>query len=265
MSPITCNDFRDRLERALRGRPERTGTMALAWHEHLLSCAECRSLLEAEEALEELLSSLPDPRLPAHLVTRVLARLIAHRTASAKNGLDRLLELDHAPAAPADLAPRVLAGLDAARRAQRAGDRLDSLLQRVPSPTVPAGLSHRILSALEPARRPAPRLRLVPGGAWKRVAVAAVVLTMGLVAWRLVLGGPDQPSAPEPEFDADLIASLGVLERWPLLMSDDLDLLLAGIDPLEESLFEVEALGEEEVPTDTPLDSPPDGGEKEGG
>ena len=103
-----CRAFRERLASALSGSPQLT---ELSWHEHLLACSDCRALLDSEEALEELLASLPAPHLPADLNERVLARLARVR----ETGLDQLLDLDHSPDAPAGLSERVLEGVSRAR------------------------------------------------------------------------------------------------------------------------------------------------------
>ncbi|MEW6073425.1 MAG: hypothetical protein AB1726_12650 [Planctomycetota bacterium] len=269
MSPIPCEEFRDRLERALRGRPARPGSSPLAWHEHLLGCGACRALLAAEEALEELLGSLPEPQLPPHLAIRVLARLADSRAGESERDLDRLLDLDRAPAAPADLAPRVLAGLAAARRAEREEERLDRLLDRVPAPPVPPALAGRLLAALaaerEAARRPGRLLRFLARPPARRLAAAAVLVGLGLVAWRLVLGTPGRSGpgpADDPGREAELIAWLDVLEPWELLMSNDLDLTLAGIDPVDVTLAEA-AIGEVDAAS-PPDGEAPAGKEKEG-
>ena len=142
MNTWSCSGFRGALELALRGQAGQD-TTELAWHEHLLGCSECRELLESEEALEELLASLPEPRLPANLARRVLQRL--ERERSADDPLDELLESSPHPAAPAGLGARVLSNL----RAERVEQRLDDLLERVPAPEVPAELAARILERVE--------------------------------------------------------------------------------------------------------------------
>ena len=80
---LLCNDFRARLSVLLSGQRAAPEWAALAWHEHLHTCSECRDLLEAEEALEVLLETLPEPRLPRALCERVLERLAVERTAAA--------------------------------------------------------------------------------------------------------------------------------------------------------------------------------------
>ena len=142
-----CSEFRAQLERCLTGEPSPENLTSLGWHEHLLGCGSCRELLDAEEALEYLLASLPDPKLPQHLVPRVLERLRVTREEAnhAAARLDSLLEKAGAPdgaQVPANLAHAVLEGLA-----------LDRLLERVPVEPVPAGLSQRLLSALAPERR----------------------------------------------------------------------------------------------------------------
>ncbi len=54
MSAITCRTFRARLERALRGRPEQSEAASLAWHEHLLGCAESALEMTSEYAKERV-------------------------------------------------------------------------------------------------------------------------------------------------------------------------------------------------------------------
>lgn len=187
-----CIEFRTRLAQALAERP----VGELAWHEHVLTCADCRDLLDAEEALDELLASLPRPSLPPELARRVIARLAPERE------LDRLLDhalggsLHQAPpqlagellarlAAPRELAARereldqlldrvlgpgvaatarpelardVLARLESVREAARAERALDALLERVPPPQIPSELAPRTLRSLAPERAPAPVL-----------------------------------------------------------------------------------------------------------
>ena len=112
-----CRDFRSRLASLLSGRASSASFGELAWHEHLLGCADCRALVETEQALEELLASLPQPQLPPELAQRLLARL---EPARGDVALDLLLERGDAVAVPGALASRMLAKLDSARAAQRA-------------------------------------------------------------------------------------------------------------------------------------------------
>jgi hypothetical protein len=177
----SCREFRERLAVALRARtggassPEAATPhlSSLSWHEHLLACGDCRRLLAAEEALEILLASLPEPRLPRALARRVLARLESSRTAAQglptgelqtaqreAAALDALLELTGVEPAPPDLARNVLAGLSARRAAHAEAStdlRLDRLIDRLPAPEVPAGLSRTVLAALAGRRRALPR------------------------------------------------------------------------------------------------------------
>ncbi len=247
-----CDSFRRALERALRGAiydggyVGRGDTVAreLAWHEHLLGCAECQALLRSEEALEELLSSLPVPHLPPDLTRRVLRRLQRERTTPA-DGLDHLLDTPPLPAAPAGLEARVLRGLRASR-ATLADRRLDALLDRAPEPEVPPGLSERLLVALESGRRTSARSRFVllrGGRRW--AAAAAIVLTLGAgLAW---LRARDHEAKDTIGQVADeLLSQLEVLENWDALMSEDLDLYLASLDPVDWTLLELEAESEEE-------------------
>lgn len=208
MNPL-CTDFRARLARVLVERTSREAERfdgfagAVAWHEHVLTCGACRELLESEEALEDLLASLPLPSLPPELARRVLQRLQPTR---AELELDRLLDdaLDSndAFAAPPQLASDVLSRLrgarDVARLESKLESKLDALLARVPAPRARHGLSQRVLSALAPHRehveivarqvpaplaargpRPTPRPRL----SRPLLAAAAVLVLVGGGAW----------------------------------------------------------------------------------
>lgn len=230
MSTWSCTGFRSALEHALRGAKGKR-TAELAWHEHLLGCSECQELLQSEEALEELLASLPEPRLPDDLTRRVLLRLERERTAGAR--LDDLLDSSPLPAAPAGLGERVLSSL----RAERQEQGLDDLLDRAPAPQVPAALASSVLAGLEAERHEVPRttLRLLRGGRpWVGLAAAAVVVVALGVLWRR---GDEEAVV----VDEAVLANLEVLENWDALMSDDLDLYLASLDPVDWTLLELEA------------------------
>jgi len=212
VSTSSCETFRAELERALRGAGRRgrsgAGDLAsLGWDGHVLACEACRELLAAEEALEALLATLPEPALPPALARRVLARLERERTAGS---LDRLLELDAAaPAVPSGLAERVRAGARAAASAGGSGlepgdARLDALLDAVPAPGVPAGLAAGILERLEAVRRaPAPirrsrrrsKRRALPLAA--ALAAAGLALVLGYGWLRGTGGGEDGPAPTE--------------------------------------------------------------------
>ncbi len=146
---VACFGFRARLASLLSGRVANREVGVLAWHEHLLGCEDCRALLEAEEALEALLASLPEPKLPPELAQRVLSRLEPARSDTA---LDLLLDRSSAPVVPPDLARTLLAKLAGARRDQHDERRLDLLLERVPDEQAPAELSRRVLAALQAER-----------------------------------------------------------------------------------------------------------------
>lgn len=265
-----CADFRQRLARALDGLASPAELRPIHWHEHLLGCTECRTLLEQEEALEALLATLPAPQLPADLARRVLARLTSARAgreldalldldraippagladrvrtgARAEVALDRLLELDPLPVPPEGLAARVAAG---ARR--REGEALESLLELDGAEAPPEGLSGRVLRGVAPHRRPAlRRLRLVHALPRYAAAAAAVLLVLGATWW---IGGGEPRPMPEPspeevaltgeEPDPELLAALEVLvddSLWVESAEEDLELLLAEeLDPEVEVLL----------------------------
>ncbi|MEM7305237.1 MAG: hypothetical protein AAF682_01140 [Planctomycetota bacterium] len=256
MNP-SCAEFREWLAESLLGQAHVERLRELAWHEHLLGCASCRSLLDAEEALEALLASLPEPRLPDGLTQRLLARLAQEREAA----LDGLLDLNDIDVDPG-LANSVLAGLAPARNRSAELARLDALLDRVPAPVPPAGLADGVLAGLAAERRPAPRFALLRGGVAPWSAAAAAALVLAFFGWRALRpsdGGegvevspnvadasqepeprpePGPETAPEGE-DEELLASLEVLERWDLLFDEDVDVLLASLDPLADELLDL--------------------------
>lgn len=194
----SCTEFRARLAQALAEYP----VAELAWHEHVLTCTDCRELLDAEEALDDLLASLPRPNLPPELARRVIARLAPEREldrlldraldralggslhearpqlagellarlaapreiAARERELDQLLDRVPAVARP-ELARELLARLAPVREAARAERALDALLERVPQPQIPGDLAPRTLATLAPERAPAP----VPAPARERV------------------------------------------------------------------------------------------------
>lgn len=143
-----CRRFRRRLEEMLAARGASEARRELGWHEHLLGCSGCRDLLEAEDALDLLLASLPEPALPPFLTERVLLRLRSEDSdlVRVERRLDALLELDAGPAVPPGLARRVQAGLRAREEAA-----LDRLLDAAGEVAVPPGLPGRVRDRLEPA------------------------------------------------------------------------------------------------------------------
>lgn len=204
-----CRSFQRLLELTLSGLDTRP-LSELTWHEHLLACADCRRVLEAEEALEMLLASLPQPRLPSELAARVVNRL---RKALSQERLDVLLELDATDPAPANLAaglltklaaargfsetsrgsaslrstaneasaPRTAEVLDARLPAEILDARLDVLLDRARDVAVPDGLADRVLAGLRFSRRTARTSGISP---WLYAVAAALVLALG-VAWTM--------------------------------------------------------------------------------
>jgi hypothetical protein len=225
-----CAAFRAALEAELAGRPSQEKLAWLAWHEHLLACAECRELLEKEEALEALLATLPDPKLPDALLRRVLARLRKERAEETRlEGLLDVLEEEIRP--PAGLAAGILARVAAER-----GDRLDALLDLDRSIEAPEGLAARVLARLGRERR---RPRALP---WLYAAAAGLALLLfGRFLWtrtRLETGPPKELLAQEAPPDPELLASLDVVEQWDLLMQDDVDVLLSTLGPADEALLD---------------------------
>jgi hypothetical protein len=235
-----CRNFRSTLERALedtRGTGELT---SLSWHEHLLGCGDCRALLEAEEALEMLLESLPQPHLPPRLARRVLARLRAG-VGQREAALDRLLELDPGARAPGDLARRVLAGLEA-QRAQPAEARLDGLLERARAVEVPAALAQRVLAHVAEERRLGRRRKPVFARRSVQLAAAAGLLAL-LAAWafwpRAQTPGPREVAHAPESVDPRMLEHFELLEQWDLLRRNDLDALLSTLPHSDQVLLEM--------------------------
>jgi hypothetical protein len=198
-----CGPFRLQLDEALAG--PRAAFERLAAHPHLGPCAPCRAEYERERRLESLLDrALPLVAPPA------LARAVLDALARASTGGESAGEA--------------------------AASELDDLLERLPSPRTPAGLARRVLVRVAeehapPRRRRAPRLWLV----------AAVLLAAVTLGWWLA------PSRSEAELelarnenlesDEELVAY--AVENWELLNDEDLDVWLAGLDPLDELLIEM--------------------------
>ncbi len=149
-----------------------------------------------------------------------------------ETALDALLLSWPRVALPAHLARRVLSRL--AR--ERAEARLDDLLGRVPEPVPPRDLGPRVLADLAARRAPA--------RPWLAVAAVLLVCLGGALLFRRVFfpASPERnglvvEAEPEPE----LLEALEVLENWEVVTSDDLDLLLAELDPIEWTLLELGA------------------------
>lgn len=239
-----CREFRTRLTEALVQGSDSFELSALSWHGHLAGCGSCRELLAAEEALEDLLASLPVPKLPPELTERVLARLEAMRLESMHDEelrLDTLLGLAGAIEPPTHLADQVLAALSPAL--QRSDAALDRLLDRVPRPAVPTGLAERVLAGLDAElatpvqshlqppvpRRSAPHQPRLLTGSRTRVflAAAGLALLAGAASWFLRPDVPQLGFAWGDEPPREFLEALPVLENFELLTSDDLDFLLA--------------------------------------
>lgn len=188
-----------------------------------LNCEEFRRTLG--RALEQGEAA---PRLEGHehLLTCRACRALLEGEAA----LDELLAAWPQVSLPLDLARRVLARLAPAR----ADARLDALLDLVPAPQAPAHLARRVLESLARERRAWRRSRSSPRRPVLVAAAVMVLLSGGALLFRY-LGGD---SSIEPE----LLEALDALENWDVVTSEDLDLLLAELDPVDWALLE---LGEE--------------------
>jgi len=240
-----CREFRDHLELALRGLPQPERLTPLSWDQHLLGCQACRELLDAEQALEMLLASLPEPALPPELVSRLLERLKRERSTRPVRALDLDDLLDGAPAPelPSALAARILEGVGPERRIAREEAQLDRLLDSLPEPTAPSQLSARLLAGLRPERQPAPFSLLRNTRLWVPLAAAGVLAALWFSrSWRGTEAVPEQPVeieiADTLELNDEMAEAFDVLENWDHLQGSDLDLLLASIDEVDELLIE---------------------------
>ena len=256
----SCFEFRDNLERMLCGLPDPEKLIPLSWDGHLLGCEACRELLHAEQALELVLASLPKPQLPPDLNSRVIERLRREREGATNLAFDLDAALDGAPdpVMPANLSERILRGVESARTEQLAGsqqtnDQLDALLDLVEAPLAPASLTASVLDAVdaerlanvEPASR-ASSFQLLRGTRiW--VPLAAAVLVAILWFTSSIDDLSDVPRGGELvqtqvasaiELNDEMMDAFEVLENWEHLNGDDLDLLLASIDELDELLIE---------------------------
>jgi len=246
-----CHEFRAHLARALEGLPVPAELQTLSWHEHLLGCGACRELLEQEEALEVLLATLPEPKLPPELKRRLVACLThasseevaATSLASADRGLDDLLDAAGAPV-PAGLGERV-------RRGLRAELALDALLEVDTGVEVPSDLGRRVLRGLEAERGQRARRRF----ALPTYAAAAAVLLMalGVSLWSEPPAEEAQPRAvvvaEAEDPDPSMLAVLDLIEDdrlWrdyeasvePAEAEGDLHLLLCdSLEPGDELLL----------------------------
>ena len=241
----SCREFRDNLELALRGLPQPARLVPLSWDEHLLGCQACRDLLDAEQALEMLLASLPEPKLPAELVSRVLDRLKRERAPVKALNLDELLDGAPDPVMPKDLAARILKGVAPARGSSLNDSELDLLLDKLPEPSAPAGLTASILAGLDEERRPQP-LRLLRGPRlWLPLAAAGLIAALWISRSKKEFDAdpvkvPDtEPHIAEViELNDEMAEAFEVLDNWEHLEGDDLDLLLASIDEVDELLIQ---------------------------
>ncbi len=285
-----CRSFRELLELKLTGRPAQSELTVLSWHEHLLGCGACRELLEAEEALELLLASLPEPHLPPELARRVIFRLRdADRRDRVETGLDALLDLDRFESPPAHLAESVLARLRVAREMggapagdSRAEDELDRLLDLDRELVVPDGVASRVLAGLRAARRAearrASRIATRTLGIWLAAAALVVATWLAWSSWsrapepiaergdelaqqdrtQRTGAAADASNADVPE--EEMLAVLDVLEQWDLLMHADIDVLLSTLNPVDlEPPVDFESA---EPPSETP-ETPPESAPKD--
>jgi len=204
--PRACQDFREQVALLFEGAP---GSLDAAGRAHWLDCPDCRALFESETALE------------------------------------RLLRADRVDA-PAGLAAAVLAGLEPARAEAARAAALDALLESVVV-TVPEGTAERVLAGLSAARRRERGARLARRALVGVAAAAALVLAL----WRwgarpepapsavdLVDAPPLGPGPDDAALDEDEELVAYAVERWELLMDDDVDLWLASLDPLDQARIE---------------------------
>ncbi len=155
---------------------------------------------------------------------------------------------------------------------------LDALLDAQPVPETPPGLAQRVLRATEAERSSAPAPARGPalnGWRWGGGVAAAAALVIWVSGSRDT-GSTAIPAEPSPRVadagarkaddvslvapgageiaaadsvplpDPELLRDLELFEEWELLVTDDLDLLLAELDALDELLLESADGGEVE-------------------
>ncbi len=189
-----CFEFRSRLSEALEGHPSSSPNsddlqaqaaefQSLGWHEHLLHCAGCRQLLESEQILDELLGTLPKPRLTS------VQRASLIQTLSQNLRLERWLDLaDPFVKAPEGLSGRILMGVrKATEHAGQGKSGLDKQLAELDAVHVPNGLAGRVLQHCQEqtsAKGPTlvPRKSRATQGPGRGVPIIRHWLTTGLVA-----------------------------------------------------------------------------------
>ena len=190
---------------------------------------------------------------------------------AANRELDRLLERAGHVEVPSDLAKRMRQRVADAGRERTDEARLDALLDQWTDPEVPADLAARVLARVPRARMP--RARMPREGAARRMAGARLVLALAAATVLAFVGGwwlrarsgseGTDPGIRVASRDADgsrgaspleqgvalaepeepsleLLEALDALENWELLTTDEVDLLLAGLDLDDEALFELE-------------------------
>ena len=205
------------------------------------------------ERVDDLLAMVPAPEPVDGLAESVIAGTRAEREVIEREleRVDLLLDRDPEPTALAGLADRVLAATAAERG--------------LPSAPVRPGTGGPSRGR-GPRRTAGPR-RLVYASV---AAAAALVLSvaLGLFDERAVdqpaeriashdpstgtpapidpvlnntagMTEPGQPAPLDPSAEAALLADLAVLEEWDLLMDEDLEVLLAGLEEVDEWLLEL--------------------------
>ena len=253
----SCEEFRKRLADWLRtsseGVDDERGLEALRWDAHRLSCPDCQRLLEDEQALNELLDSVPDPRLTPTQRSELFARLRDEAR------LESLLSLaDPMTAPPTGLAARVWAHVQSEQELTG----LDRQLAHMDSIEAPPGLAQRVwnhcqeagealpptvvtapAAARQPKRsgaKPARRQPVLRG--WLKTGLAAAGLAALL--WYMPGLGDSDPIVPGPGPGNETVAhgesqpeSDEGLEPAPVEEAGQLDAtdeeLLAMLDTLE--------------------------------
>lgn len=182
--------------------------------------------------------------------------------------VDELLDALPAPAVPAGLGERTLAAArsalareNAAREnAAREEAALDRVLDRLAVDAPPAGLAERVVARAAPPRR---RTGGAPRTVW--LVPLAAAATLGLMAWSglfdrdsgsverepvarrpgavanldpsIEAGATGESSGAAAAPDDELLEDLAVLEEWELLVDQDLELILADLEEVDEWLL----------------------------
>lgn len=246
-----CDTFRAQLLAWFEAPGDPTLRAALRLDAHPSLCADCRRVLEEEEALQHWLELLDGTSAaPSGLAARILARLERQRDLEpVRAWLDLLPE----PKIPEGLAARVLHGVR--QHEHPSAQREPFVLQHAPAP--------------EAAAAPATLRRRRPSWFVALPLAAAAAALAAFYVWRAEPSGVGQQVALELAEDApsdELLAHLDWLEEWDLVVGegDDLAPILGSLDEFETWLLELAAAAALDTGSGDAVPSPLGGTQRNG-